>query len=176
VPNSKAVYVPSYNPEPSWAIRRNILDPDVYPCFGEEGAMDLAEKNYRWRREKLFEALDGESQLLVAQFQYLDSIQHLYGVYNGRSRREDIEAAYEKMDDLTREIKQRADRFDRILLLSDNGMAKESADRTHHNRPFYSVDAELGRGELDMREFYNLILSWIKTPPNEVTVQESTNE
>jgi hypothetical protein len=79
ITNSQAVYVPAYNPEPSWALDRNILDPRRYPELGVEGALDLREKNYTWRRKRFMDALLGEPrQLLMGQFQYIDSTQHLY--------------------------------------------------------------------------------------------------
>jgi hypothetical protein len=159
VPDSKAIYVPSYNPEPSWAIRRNILNPTTYTDFGEEGAVDLAEKNLNWHKKKLFEHSDTEHTLLMTQFQYLDSMQHLYSAYTHDP--EKVEQAYVRMDALAGQIKSEFDGYDLTLFISDNGTPTSEPSRTHHNRPFYSVDRDLGLPEKkNMREFYDLIINW----------------
>lgn len=159
IPDSKAIYVPSYNPEPSWAIRRNILNPTTYTDFGEEGAVDLAEKNLNWHKKKLFEHSDTEHSLLMTQFQYLDSMQHLYSAYTHNP--EKVEQAYDRMDALAGQIKSEFDGYDLTLFISDNGTPTSEPSRTHHNRPFYSVDRDLDLpGKINMREFYDLIINW----------------
>ena len=165
VENSKAVYIPAYNPEPSWALGRNILDPRHYPDLGVEGALDLLEKNYIWRRKKFMEALDEEPyQLLMGQFQYIDSTQHLYHAYSEPERPDLVEKAYWRMDDFAGEILAKAKgRYDRVLFISDNGAAiKNSFRPTHHNRPCFSVSEPLGIEENNLRDFFDHILSWTK--------------
>lgn len=166
VPNSKAVYVPSYNPEPSWALHRNILDPNRFPALGEEAAVDLAEKNFAWRREKLFDEADEDHQLLVAQFQILDSLQHLYLVYSDEPRMEEIEAIYERMDAFAGEIVDTFDQYDQVLFLSDNGAATHEPVGTHHNRPFYSIRREDDLDGENIRDFHGHVLRWVQTEPN----------
>lgn len=161
ISDSKAIYVPCYNPEPSWAIRRNILNPTTYPDFGEEGAVDLAEKNLSWRKKKLFEHSGSEHSFLMTQFQYLDSIQHLYLAYSDKP--EEVRKAYKRMDTLAGEIKSEFDSYDLILFVSDNGTPTSDPSRTHHNRPFYSVNVDLDLPELiNMRDFFDLINEWVK--------------
>jgi len=166
VPNSKAVYVPSYNPEPSWALRRNILEPDRFPAFGEEAALDLAEKNFQWRRRKLFDEVDEDHQLLVTQFQILDSMQHLYLVYSDEPQMDEIEAIYDRMDAFAGEILDAFDQYDRVLFLSDNGAANDEPDRTHYNRPFYSISEKDDLDGENIRDFYDHVLRWIEAEPN----------
>lgn len=166
VPDSKAIYVPSYNPEPSWALDRNILDPNKFPALGEHGAVDLAEKNFNWRRQKLFDEADENYQLLVAQFQILDSFQHLYLVYSDQPQKDKVEKIYNRMDAFAGDILEVFSQYDRVLFLSDNGAANEQMDRTHYNRPFYSInDKEELDGE-NIRDFYHHILRWIQEEPN----------
>lgn len=163
IPDSQAVYVPSINPEPSWALGRNILDPRRYPDLGVEGALDLRDKNYAWRRKALMEALEGPARnLLVGQFQFLDSTQHLYLTYTSPHRKDLVEKAYWQMDAFAAEIKtMAAGKYDRVLFVSDNGAARPKGTRpTHFNRPFYSVDAEVGLERPNLRDFYDLILDW----------------
>jgi hypothetical protein len=160
VDNSCAIYVPAYNPEPSWAVRRNILDPEVYPELGEKAALDLAEKNFQWRKDKLFTHSGKEYDLLVTQFQYLDSLQHLYAWYLNDS--EMIKKGYARIDKLAEEIKANFSQYDIILFISDNGVPNPNSNRTHHNRPFYSINENKNITETNIRDFYRHILNWTK--------------
>ena len=173
VSNSKAVYVPAYNPEPSWALDRNILDPRRYPELGVAGALDLREKNFSWRRQRFMEALQhGEHQLLVGQFQYIDSTQHLFLSYVDPPRMDEVEMAYWRMDEFASEIIVAAHgKYDRILFISDNGAARKNDYKpTHYNRPFYSINHHLTLSQTNLRDFYNHILDWVVAEPFPGTV------
>ncbi len=170
VENSKAVYVPAYNPEPNWALDRNILDPRRFPDLGVDGALDLLEKNYFWRRKKFMKALveDEPYQLLVGQFQYIDSSQHLWISYSDPDRMDKIEEAYWRMDEFAGEIlKEAKGKYDRVLFISDNGAARKIDYKpTHHNRPFYSISEPLGIEKKNLRDFFHHILSWTQEKTN----------
>jgi hypothetical protein len=170
---SKAVYVPAYNPEPSWALDRNILDPRRYPELGFEGALDLRDKNYSWRRRKFMEALaEGPFQLLMGQFQYIDSTQHLYLSYHEPPLMEEVERAYWRMDAFAAEILAAASgRYDRVLFVSDNGAARKNDFRpTHYNRPFYSLSYAENLSRPNLRDFHDLILAWARAEPNPAAI------
>lgn len=170
IENSKAVYVPAYNPEPSWALDRNILDPRRYPELGVEGALDLREKNYTWRRKRFMEALAHEPyHLLMGQFQYIDSTQHLYLSYHDPARMDEVEKAYWRMDAFAEEILAgAAGKYDRVLFISDNGAARKIDYRpTHYNRPYYSLSHPEALANPNLRDFYYLILSWVASEPNQ---------
>lgn len=170
VDNSKAVYVPAYNPEPTWALDRNILDPRRFPELGVEGALDLLEKHYYWRRKRFMDALvnDDAYQLLVGQFQYIDSSQHLYISYHEQDQMDKVEAAYWRMDAFAEEILQHAKgKYDKVLFISDNGAAhKIDYMPTHHNRPYYSLSDPEELSGVNLRDFFNHILSWVQSEPN----------
>lgn len=170
VDDSKAVCVPSYNPEPGTALDRNILDPRRHPDLGFQGALDLREKNYLWRSSILMEALrnDPTHSLLVGQIQYIDSTQHLYLDYAEPPDMEEVEAAYWRMDGLAGKILESAEgKYDRILFFSDNGAARKDGFRpTHFNRPFYSVNASLGLERPNIRGFFFHVLDWLTQEPN----------
>lgn len=172
VHNSKAVYVPSYNPEPSWALRRNILDPRAYPEFGIRGALDLLEKNFFWRKKRFFESLKKNYQLLITQFQFIDSLQHLYLVYTKKPQMEKIKEGYYRIEDLVKEIKNNALNYDMILFISDNGAAHEKGGSTHYNRPFYSINHKKSLVKTNIRDFYYHIINWIKSQPNKGKVND----
>lgn len=176
VPDSKAIYVPSYNPEPSWALDRNILDPRYYSSLGEAGALDLAEKNFNWRRQRLFDEADSDHDLLMVQFQILDSLQHLYLVYSDEPRLDKIEEIYERIDDFAAEIKETFDQYDRVLFLSDNGTATTQSGRTHRNRPFYSINDDCDIAGENIRDFFDHVLSWVRErDENDSNRGEATN-
>jgi hypothetical protein len=175
IENSYAVYVPAYNPEPSWALDRNILDPRRFPEFGVEGALDLREKNFQWRRRKFMAALDEPPrQLLMGQFQYIDSTQHLYLSYHDSPQMEKVEEAYWRMDQFAGEILAKAKgKYDRVLFLSDNGAARKIDYRpTHYNRPYYAVDSPVDIDRNNLRDFYHHILDWVRSEPNPGVVNE----
>ncbi len=169
IPSSKAVYVPAYDPEPSWALDRNILDPRRFPEFGTEGALDLRDKNFAWRRTKFFEALDEPGyHLLMGQFQYIDSTQHLFLSYTDPPDMKEVESAYWFINDFAKEILEKAQgKYDRVLFLSDNGAARKIDYRpTHYNRPYYAVDTPLNIEKNNLRDFYSHIIHWIRSEPN----------
>lgn len=163
IPNSKAIYVPSYNPEPSWALRRNILNPRNYPDLGIEGALDLLEKNFYWRKKKFMNALKKEYQLLMVQFQFIDSLQHLYMVYTKEKKWDKIKKGYVFIDNFSKKIKKNANNYDLILFISDNGSAARRYKFTHYQRPFYSLNKKKNLSKTNMRDFYKYILNWIKS-------------
>ncbi len=175
VENSKAVYVPAYNPEPTWALDRNILDPRRFPELGVDGALDLLEKHYQWRRKRFMDALthDPPYQLLMAQFQYIDSSQHLYISYHKEDRMDKVEEAYWRMNDFAAEIQSLAQgKYDRILFISDNGAAhKIDYMPTHHNRPFYSLSDREPLDGTNLRDFFGHILNWVEREPNAGTIK-----
>lgn len=177
IDNSKAVYVPAYNPEPTWALDRNILDPRRYPELGVEGALDLLEKHYQWRRKRFMDALSNEQpfQLLMGQFQYIDSTQHLYLSYHKEDRMDKVEEAYWRMDHFAGEILALAKgKYDRVLFISDNGAAQKiDYQPTHHNRPFYSISEPLGLTKTNLRDFFHHILAWTQADSN-VSTPEGT--
>ncbi len=170
IPGSAAVYVPAYNPEPSWALDRNIFDPRRYPGLGVADAVDLLDKNFSWRRRRFLEVLreDPPKPLLMAQFQYIDSLQHLYLDYVTPPNEDEVESGYRMIDAFAQEIEAEADgRYDRVLFVSDNGAArKDGYQPTHHNRPFYSIDTLAGLERPNLRDFHDLILGWVTAAPN----------
>jgi hypothetical protein len=171
IPDSEALYVPAYNPEPSWALGRNILDPRRLPEFGEAGAVDLAEKNFAWRARKFREAMAGDPrQFLMAQFQILDSYQHLYLVYADEPDLERVEEIYRRIDAFAGEILElAAGTYDLVLFCSENGAANTLPGRTHYDRAFYSLSEPMDLdGRTNVRDFHDHVLAWVQAPPNPV--------
>jgi hypothetical protein len=170
VKNSKSLYVPAYDPEPSWAIRRNILNPERFPDLGYEGALDLAEKNFQWRRSRFLSLSDESYDLLMTQFQYLDSLQHLYLWRTDPPDWESVHKAYDRIDKLAKTIIEEFDQYDLILFISDNGIPAADSERTHKDRPFYSVNRDINISSTRIIDFHQHIIEWLQSSPNPVSV------
>jgi hypothetical protein len=155
VPDSNAVCVPAYNPEPSWAIRRNILDPAKYPDLGFSAADSLLLKNFNWRKRKLRRAVEKRvNKLTVVHFQYLDSLQHLYKEYGNDPER--IKEGYEKMSSYVADVKARSD-ADRTIIMSENGAYTHSSENIHRKEAYYSTDFDTW-GSINMRDLHTKLV------------------
>jgi hypothetical protein len=105
----------------------------------------------------------------MAQFQFIDSLQHLYCTSFDRPRMDKVAEGYARADAyacrLRKEAKQAG--FDLVLFISDNGEAiKDSIRPTHHNRPCYSLSRKADIRGTNLRDFYNHILTWTVSTPN----------
>jgi len=170
IDDSRSLYVPSYDPEPSWAIRRNILNPERFPDLGHEGALDLAEKNFEWRKSQFLDLSDENHDLLMTQFQYLDSLQHLSLWRTDPPNWDSVNESYKRINKFAGEIINEFDQYDRILFISDNGIPKPGSGRTHMDRPFYSINETIDISENRIIDFHQHIKDWLQSPPNPVLV------
>jgi len=101
----------------------------------------------------------------VAQFQILDSLQHLYLVYSDERRLDAVEEIYRRIDSFAAEIRDTFGQYDRVLFLSDNGAATNQPGRTHRNRPFYSVSDDCDLDGTNIRDFFWHVLAWVRSGP-----------
>lgn len=171
IPNSKAIYVPAYNPEPSWCLDRLIFDIRDFPELGEEAAIDLIEKDLYWRTKKLFRELSSKPyNLLMLHLQTLDSVQHLYLVYTRPPRIDKVYEYYKRIDMLAYEIREMAkEKYDVILFLSEHGIPVEPPPhgRTYHlDRGFFSLNRSLITTQIiNIRALFYHILRWCLAKP-----------
>ena len=105
---------------------------------------------------------------LAGSFDY--RAQHLYLDYVDPPDTEAVRQAYDRIDAFAGEIKNEAEgKYDIVVFLSDNGAARKNGFRpTHFNRPFYSIDREVGLNSPNIRDFYHLILGWVAENPRPV--------
>ena len=166
IPNSKAIYVPAYNPEPSWCLDRLIFDIREYPKLGEEAAVDLIEKDLYWRSKKIFKELQRPNpyKLLMCHLQTIDSAQHLYIGQTKPPNLKKVYKYYKRMNLLARKIIKIAEKkYDIILFLSEHGIPMEPPPkgRTYHvNRGFFSLNIPFDKFFVNIREFYYYIQKW----------------
>lgn len=138
ISNSKPICIPSYNPEPQWCIYRNTIRPNEYPDLGEAAARELIEKNLHWRKSKLTSALEGDYSLIMIHFQFIDSIQHLYG--QNLDDTDKIREAYHRMDDYAAELRTQAAEvgIENIIFMSEHGRPHPADGKIHYRNPFFN--------------------------------------
>lgn len=144
IPDSKGLFIPSYNPEIQWCIYRNTIRPNEYPELGVDGAQELIEKNFYWRKYRLNKALDDDQNLLVVHFQFLDSMQHIY--YQHLNDEQTVRKAYERIDSYGEQLLTTAlsKGWDNIVFMSEHGRVAPNSEQTHRRRAFYSVNRDIG--------------------------------
>lgn len=139
VPNSKALFVPSYNPSWFWVVRGG-LEPFKYGASVDDVAENWG-RDFEYRKDRLFEELENNPALLMCHFHKPDFLQHLYGDRNANFDRAKLQALYEEMDELAAEIiEQSQDMYDYIIFMSDHGLPTDTA---HNTNAFYSCNKEL---------------------------------
>ena len=97
--------------------------------------------------EGLFEALDEEWKLLMIHLHITDLLGHIYW---GTER---LAVLYEEMDMLTMAVKERLQRDDLLLIISDHGMGRLG----HTKYGFYSLNQRLGLNKPDITDFFGMI-------------------
>jgi hypothetical protein len=158
--DSKAVCLPSFNPEPQWCIFRNTIRIGEYG-LGEKEAKELIEKNFFWRKHKLEHSIEREPEFLIAHFQYIDSHQHLFYEYPEQRNLDKVKNSYREMDEYLGKVLEKAGEhgFENILIMSEYGLpAKEedSAGDTHSRNAFYSNNFS-EKGVKDLKEMHNTL-------------------
>lgn len=158
IPQSKPLFIPSYNPEPQWCIYRNTIRPHEYPDLGETGARELIEKNLHWRQHNVEKALEGEDTLIVAHFQFIDSIQHVYE--QNLKDSESVEEAYRRADKYAGELRDRAASagIKNILFMSEHGRPHPSADETHYQNTFFNSTWDFGTRSPRIEDMHDSII------------------
>ena len=95
----------------------------------------------------LFEALDEEWKLLMIHLHITDLLGHIYW---GTER---LAVLYEEMDMLTMAVKERLQRDDLLLIISDHGMGRLG----HTKYGFYSLNRRLELNNPDITDFFGMI-------------------
>lgn len=146
IDDSRAIFVPGYNPSTFWAIGAD-LEPLKYGYSRDETAEHYDTREFSHRKQELFSELEndftGARDFLMCHFHRIDTYQHLYGDKEAGSYDEEkLYALYKEMDDLAGEIKQKAEEagYTRIIFMSDHGLPTETG---HNENAFYSSNQEL---------------------------------
>lgn len=155
---SKALFVPAYNPSWSSIIGAplNLFEYDANP----EEVAQFHEREYRWRRERLFKELSKNHRLLMCHFHKPDYWQHLYGDKDALYKEEKLAAMYNEMDELAKDILEYAEgKYDWVLFMSDHGLPTGDG---HNKNAFYSSSHNLGLQNPHISDFHDIILEQTK--------------
>lgn len=164
IDNSRAMFVPSYNPDLLW----------------EGGGMSIAgglgysrhkmsefwdERSYEVRKEKFFHELENDiispRDFLMVHFHRPDIYHHMYGdTGSGKLDFDEdkLRKIYNETDELAAEIREKAlDKgYDYVVFMSDHGLPTV---KTHNDQAFYSCNKELfGEKMPKITDFHDKIL------------------
>lgn len=161
IPNSKAVNVPAYSKNTYMSRAFNAYRQG----WGDEPAIRDARAEHSHRKEELFEAMSEDYDLVMGHFHIIDILQH---IHIGKEGKEKLRGEYENIDNLTREIKERAEEegFDRVIFMSDHGLP---AQRKHNKQAFYSsTDEMFGDRVPHISDFYDKVLDSVDSELNDM--------
>jgi hypothetical protein len=146
VDNSRAIFIPSYNPDPMSIVDMGMM-PLKYGYGEEDTAKFWRETGFEWRKRELFSELDNglipARDFLMIHFFIVDHFQHLYGDKTlGNYDEDKLRKLYREMDELAGEIKEKAleKGYDRVIFMSDHGIPEGDS---HNENAFYSCNEEL---------------------------------
>jgi predicted AlkP superfamily pyrophosphatase or phosphodiesterase len=136
IPDSKALYVPSYNP--AWFWFHGTACKSLNHGTSLKEVRKLVHDHHRTRRRNFFQSLNkGTHQFCMVHFHLVDYLQHFYGCDN--STVPELEDVYLSMDQLAAKILDRSD-YDEMIFMSDHGLP----DGPEHNRnAFYASTVNL---------------------------------
>lgn len=165
IENSRAMYVPSYNPSPYWMIGAG-LKPLRYGYSPKEVEELWDDKEYRDRKAKLFSELESDvlppRELLMCHIHRPDIHQHLYGdrflsKEDSTFDKAKLKQLYQETDKLAGKIKKKAleKGYNRIIFMSDHGLPTATE---HNENAFYSSNIELfDSREPHIKDFYEIL-------------------
>ncbi|WP_414837766.1 alkaline phosphatase family protein [Candidatus Nanosalina sp. VS9-1] len=146
IENSRAMFVPSYNPSMTWIIRAGTA-PLKFGFTSEDVVEYWDSREYEHRKRELFSELENEfvpaRDLLMCHFHRPDMHHHMYGDKNlGNFDKAKLKELYKETDDLAGKIKKKAleKGYERIIFMSDHGLPLAKG---HNKNAFYSSNKPL---------------------------------
>ncbi|MFB6145270.1 MAG: alkaline phosphatase family protein [Candidatus Nanohaloarchaea archaeon] len=143
--NSRAMFVPSYNPSIFWTsgawneiMKAHSFSQSAVKCWDKY--------EYSRRKTEFFSELDSDimpaRSLLMCHFHRPDAHQHFYGDETINVDKDKLRKLYFEVDDLAAEIKEKAleKGYDYVIFMSDHGLVTEEC---HNENAFYSSNKEL---------------------------------
>lgn len=161
VENSRAMFVPSYNPSPFWASEAGMKPLEL--GYTTKQTMDYwDDREYKYRKKMLLRELESDileaRPLLMCHFHRPDMFNHMYG--DKELQKFDLnrlEKYYREMDEFAAKIKKIAvsGGYKRIIFMSDHGLPTSEG---HNKNAFYSCNKELfGSSKPKITDFYSLL-------------------
>jgi hypothetical protein len=161
--NSRAMFVPSYNPDILWEAGLEF-EAGKFGRGKEGNARYWDERSYEIRKEKFLHELENDivspRDFLMVHFHRPDLYQHMYGDPSGDLYDEEkLRELYRETDEFAGEVKEKALEagYDRIIFMSDHGLPEI---KEHNENAFYSCNKELfGSKVPKLTDFHDRILS-----------------
>lgn len=152
IDNSRAMFVPSYNPSMVWAMMG--FGTPLTRGYSQEEILEVWDnEEHEYRKRKLFSELENEiipaRDFLMCHFHRPDTHQHFYTRKYANATQEGknydkskLKKVYQETDQLAKEIKEKATEkgYDILIFLSDHGMPTETE---HNENAFYSCNKRL---------------------------------
>lgn len=161
IDNSRAMFVPGYNPSSLFRllIQMKLLDKG----YSRNEVADIwKRKEFRDRKDQLQKELENEiispRNFLMCHFHYTDVFHHMYGDKSiDRYQQDKLRKMYQEIDKYAGELKELAEKtgYDTIIFMSDHGLPQ---GKSHNKKAFYSCNKSLfwDRTPL-MTDFYSKI-------------------
>lgn len=163
IENSRAMFVPSYEPSLFWLADSDLVNP-LNKGFNLDEVARHYEREFVYRKKKFFEEIESENRdLLMVHFHKPDIYQHLYEE-DGEENEGKLERMYAEIDALAGETKTNSD-YDYVIFMSDHG---KPTQKEHNENAFYSSNQPLFNSKPLITDFYDAIL--------DISAQENETE
>lgn len=159
IDNSRAMYVPGYNPSLFWQLKAETL-PLEYG-FGADVAKEFWDtREHEFRKKNLFSELENDifspRDFLMIHLHRTDFHQHLYGDPTAVMDKNKLKKLYNETDKLAGEILDKASgKYDRIIFMSDHGLPAKDG---HNENAFYSSNKKLFDQVPKLTDFHDKII------------------
>jgi hypothetical protein len=163
IDNSRAMYVPGYNPSLFWQLKAETLP--LEHGYGADVAGEFWDtREHNFRKKNLFSELENDivspRDFLMVHLHRTDFHQHLYGDPTGVMDRDKLRKLYQETDDLAGEILDKAEgKYDTVIFMSDHGLP---AEHSHNENAFYSSNRKLLDETPKLTDFHDKILDLAK--------------
>lgn len=159
IDNSRAMYVPGYNPSIFWQLKAETL-PLEYGYGADVAGEFWDTREFEFRKKNLFSELENDivspRDFLMIHLHRTDFHQHLYGDPTAVIDKDKLRKLYKETDELAGEILEKAEgKYDKIIFMSDHGLP---AEKGHNGNAFYSCNTELFKEKPKLTDFHDKIL------------------
>ncbi len=162
IEDSRAMYVPGYNPSIFWEMRAETLP--LRSGYGAEEAIKFWDsREHDFRKRNILSEIENDivspRDFLMVHIHRADFHQHMYGDPTSVYDKERLKKLYREIDELAGSIKRKAeDKYDSIIFMSDHGLPTKQG---HNKNAFYSSNKELFTKEPSITDFYDKVLDLV---------------
>jgi hypothetical protein len=157
IDNSRAMFVPTYNPSEYWQMGLDMT-PLEYGFSAQKSLEIWDTREHQHRKKELFHELESEilpaRDLLMCHFHRPDIHQHIYGDPDTSSFNKDrLRKLYQETDELAAEIKEKAESagYEEIVFMSDHGLPE---GEQHNTNAFWSSSAQSSVSKVSLKDFF----------------------